>query len=210
MRKAAWGAILLGVFAFTFGSPIREDRALHGILSLAGLGGYLLLSMDPPATGRRQFHFLVAGAVCSLASFLLVILTHDAFPANLLARVLAVATVALPLWLVARHARSAFIAAAALGAALAIPGVTANDYVGSLHAYVTALTAFWVSYTMYAPGAIPFVREKNLPQVVVASNIVTFSEQEKTSRLAELDAKFKAGEIPEHKYWDKRQEIESR
>lgn len=210
MRKAVWGAILLGIFAFTFGSPIRETQSLHGIVSLAGLAGYILLSMDPPVAGRRQYQFLIAGAVCSLASFLLVILTHDAFPANLVARVLAVATVALPLWLVAGPMRTTFIVAAALGAALAIPNIANNAYVASIHAYVTAAAAFWVAYTMHAPGAIPFVREKKPMQIVVGSNIVYISAEEKASKLAALEARFQAGEIPEHKYWDKRQEIESR
>ena len=47
-------------------------------------------------------------------------------------------------------------------------------------------------------------------RVVVARDVVFLSPEEKAARLAELDRRFQAGEIPEHKYWDKRQEIESR
>src|ERR1051326_7240682 len=107
MRRAALGALLLGVFAFTFGSPLREFLPLHGLVSLAGLAGYIVLALDPGLAGKRERGFLVAGAGAGLCSFLLVVTATPG--ATLVARVLAVATVALPLWLLAGAAQFAFV-----------------------------------------------------------------------------------------------------
>jgi hypothetical protein len=52
--------------------------------------------------------------------------------------------------------------------------------------------------------------QKRPPRVVVARDVVFLTPQEKAERLARLERRFEAGEIPEHKYWDLRQEIESR
>src|ERR1051325_10050108 len=132
MRKATWRGLPLGLFALTFGSPVRESQALHGLVSLAGLAGYILLSLDPPVATPRQRMLLVAGAVCSIAAFLLVV-SGPPLPVLVAARVLAVATVALPLWLVARPPQFAFVAAGAI--ALLTP-LLHGAYPPRLHAYV--------------------------------------------------------------------------
>lgn len=208
MRKATWGAVALGVFALTFGSPIRDVRMLHSLLSLAGLAGYVLLSMDPPTSHPRWRQFLIAGVIASLAAFVLAF-SGAPYPLDVVARVLAVATVALPLWLLARPPQFVFVAAAALALATVIPALAdAGGYATSTHAYVAAAGAFWVAWLIHDPMAMPGSRRP--PRVVTAHDIVFLSPEEKADRLAALEARFKAGEIPEHKYWDKRQEIESR
>ena len=208
MRKATWGAVLLGLFAFTFGSPVRESLALHGIVSLCGLAGYILLSLDPAWMERRRRQFLLAGVVASLASFVLVV-TNAPFPATLVARVLAVATVALPLWPVDRPAQSGFVVAGALALFTGLPAVAnAGLYATSVHAYVAAASAFWVAWRIHAPHALG--GERKPPRVVVASNIVTLTPEQKAAALARIERRWRDGEIPEHKYWDLRQEIESK
>lgn len=208
MRKAVWGTVSLGVFALTFGSPIREFQPWHGIISLTGLAGYLLLSFDPPTTDPRQRKLLLAGILASVASFILVV-TGAPFPANLLARVLAVATVALPLWLVAGPARYAFVAAATLALFTGLPAVAdAGRYATSVHAYVTALSAFAVAALLQKPTI--FMMEKRPTRIVVASNIVTYTPEEKARALARLEQRYRNGELEEHIYLDKRQELESK
>ncbi|HUR25334.1 MAG TPA: hypothetical protein VM327_04885 [Candidatus Thermoplasmatota archaeon] len=208
MRKATWGAIALGVFALMFGSPIRDIRMLHSLLSLAGLAGYLLLSWDPPSSDVRFRKFLLAGVIASVAAFILAF-SGAPYPLDVVARILAVATVALPLWLVARPPQFVFVAAAALAFATVLPALSAaGGYATSTHAYVAAAGAFWVAWLIHNPMAIP--GQKKPPRVVTAHDVVFLSPQEKAERLAALEKRFQAGEIPEHKYWDKRQEIESR
>jgi hypothetical protein len=209
MRKATWGAIALGLFALTFGSPIREVRLLHSLVSLAGLAGYVLLSMDPPVPTQRGRQFLVAGVIASVAAFILAF-SNAPYPLDVVARVLAVATVALPLWLVARPPQFVFVAAGALALATIIPDLAnAGPYATSTHAYVAAAGAFWVGWLIHNPMAVPG-QQKKPPRVVTAHDVVFLSPEEKADRLAALEKRFQAGEIPEHKYWDKRQEIESR
>jgi hypothetical protein len=210
MRKAAWGAVALGVFALTFGTPVRESRILHGLLSLGGLAGYILLSWDPPVADLRRFRqLLIAGVIASVASFLLVI-SGDVYPLDVVARVLAVATVALPLWLVARPPQFAFVAAGALALATVLPALhDTNGYATSTHAYLAALGAWWTAWLIHDPAAAPG-QPKKRPRVVVARDVVFLTPEEKRQRLEKLEKRFKAGEIPEHKYWDLRQEIESR
>jgi hypothetical protein len=208
MRKATWGAILLGVFALSFGSPIREVRLLHEVLGFAGLAGYILLSLDPMFMDRRHRSFLIAGVVAGLVSFLLNITAAPG--ATFAARVLAVATVALPLWLLAGLAQFVFVAGGALAIFTAFPGVSTNLYATSAYAYLAAAGAFWVAWRLHAPGAAPWTRERKPKRMVVASNIITLTPEEKAARLARIEARYKAGEIPEHKYWDLRQEVESR
>lgn len=211
MRLAAWGALSLGLFALTFGSPVREVLPLHGILSLGGIAGYLLLSFDPLYRDLRHRRFLVAGAVCALVSFVLVVSGSATNPVIvLLARVLAVATVALPLWLEDKAAQFAFVAAGAMAVVTALPGMNAGKVPTSLHAYLAALAACWVAYRLARPGAMPWSGERKPPRLVVASNIVTLTPQEKAARLARIEKRFRDGEIPEHKYWDLRQELDSR
>lgn len=203
MRKATWGAVLLGVDALSFGWPIRGS-ALHGVVSLAGLAGYILLFLDPPVASPRQRQMMVAGVVCSLAAFILVV-SGTPWPFVLFARALAVASIALPLWLVAQPPRYAFVVAGVL-ALLGL--VTSDRFATSSHAYAAAGGAFWTAWLIHNPMAIP--GQKKPPRVVVGRDVVFLSNEEKEQRLAELEKRFQAGEIPEHKYWDKRQEIESR
>lgn len=207
MRKAVWGTIVLGVWALSFGSPVREVRWLHQVLGVGLIVGYLLLSLDPPEASKRQRDLFIAGIACSIASFVLALLPLGP-PGTVLARVLAVAVVALPLWLVAGPVRSGFIAAGVLAL---VTIVDALEQVGgvatSLHAYVAALSAFAVAALMHRPTLL--VREKKPPRVVVASNIVTYSPEEKRRMLDRLEKRFRDGEMPEHVYLDKRQEIES-
>ncbi len=208
MRKAVWGALALGVFALTFGSPIREYRPLHGVVSLAGLAGYILLSLDPPTSDARQRKFLIAGVVASVVAFLLAF-SGAPFPLNLVARVLAVGTVALPLWLVAGPAQFAFVAAGALALFTGIPAVEdSGPYATSVHAYTSAAAAFWVALFLHKPAWMPGAHKPK--RVVITSNIVVLSPAEKATALARIEKRYKDGEIPEHKYWDMRQEIESR
>jgi hypothetical protein len=211
MRKAAWGAVALGVFALTFGSPVRDARLLHSLLSLAGLAGYLLVSFDPPVADLGRFRqFLVAGVIVSAASFLLVV-TGSPYPLDAVARVLAVASVALPLWLVARPPQFVFVAAGALALATALPALRdAGGYATSTHAYVAAAGAFWAAWLIHDPAAAPGQKARTPPRVVVARDVVFLTPEEKAERLARLEKRFQAGEIPEHRYWDLRQEIESR
>lgn len=210
MRKAAWGAILLGVFALSLASPIRDLGAWHRPLaSVSLIVGYLLVSMDPPEHSIRQRNLLIAGILCSLGSFLLAFMPLG-YVANVLARILAVGTIALPVWLAAGVLRPGFIAAAILAAATIVPAL---DRVGgvatSTHAYVAALTVWGVAAMMHNPAVLK-LGERKPPRVVVASNIVTYTPEEKARMLARLEKRFRDGDIPEHVYWDKRQEIESR
>jgi hypothetical protein len=210
MRKAAWGAVAFGAFALTFGSPVRDVRVLHSLLSLAGLAGYLLLSWEPPVADLRRFRrFLLAGIVASVAAFLIAV-TGAPYPLIVLARLLAVASVALPLWLVAGPARSGFIAAGVLAAVTVVPALhEVGGLATSTHAYVLALSCFAVALLLERPGLLAG-GERRPPRVVVGRDVVFLTPEEKAERLARLERRFQAGEIPEHKYWDLRQEIESR
>lgn len=208
MRKATWGAIAIAVFALSTGSPIRDIPVLHRILGLGLLVGYLLLSFDPPTGDVRFRRFLLAGIIASLASFILAF-GGAPYPLDAVARVLAVASAALPLWLVARPPQFVFVAAGALALATAIPALSdAGGYATSLHSFVAAAGALWVAWLIHNPSAIP--GQKRPARVVTARDIVFLSPEEKAERLEALERRFQAGEIPEHKYWDKRQEIESR
>lgn len=205
MRKATWGAILLGVFALTLGSPVRDVAVLHRVLSLSGLAAYLLLSYDPPVATPLQRRLLLAGVVCALVTFLLALAPLPAALSPVI-RVLAVATVALPLWLVAGPVRYGFAAAGALAL---FTGLASGPYATSVHAYVAAACAFAVAALMHRPALLA-MGERKPPRIVVASNIVTLTPEEKAEALARVERRFRDGEIPEHKYWDLRQEIESR
>lgn len=209
MRKAVWGAILLGVFALTLASPIRELGAWHRpISSIALFVGFLLLSFDPPEHSTRQRNLFIAAFVCVLGSFLLAFLELP-YVANVLSRLLAVAVVALPVWLVAGPFRSGFIAAGVLALATILPALEeTGGYATSLHAYVAAASVFGVAALMHKPTLLTF--EKKAPRIVVASNIVTYTPEEKARALARLEKRFRDGELEEHVYLDKRQEIESR
>lgn len=209
MRKATWGAIALGVWALSFGTPVREIIPLHRVLGVLLIVGYLLLSLDPPVVSKRQRDLFIAGIVCSLGSFVLAFLPLGP-PGTVLARVLAVAVVALPVWLVAGPVRSGFIAAGILAA---VTIVDALEDVGgvatSLHAYVSAVCAFLVAGLLHDPSLFSRA-ERKPPRIVVASNIVTLTPDQKAKALARLEKQYATGEMPEHVYLDKRQELESR
>jgi hypothetical protein len=209
MRKAVWGAILLGVFALSLASPVRELGAWHRpVSSIALFVGFLLLSLDPPENSPRQRKLFIAAFVCVLGSFVLAFLDLP-YVANVLARILAVAVVALPVWLVAGPFRSGFIAAGVLALATIVPALEeTGGYATSLHAYVAALSVFGVAALMHKPTLLAF--EKKPPRVVVASNIVTYTPEEKARALERLEKRYRQGDMPEHVYLDKRQEIESR
>lgn len=213
MRKAVWGALLLGVFALSTVSPIREVQVLHQVLGLGLLGGYLLLSMDPPEPTRRQRQLFIAGILCSVASFLLVILLGASVTP--LGRALSVAAIALPVWLAAGPLRAGFIAAGVLALVTFVPALEgAGGYATSTHGYVAALSVWAVALLLHRPDLLPAAaggkRDRKPPRVVVARDVVFLTPEEKAERLARLEKRFQAGEIPEHKYWDLRQEIESR
>lgn len=208
MRKATWGAILLAIFALSTGSPIRDITQLHRVLGLGLLGGYLLLSFDPPTHDARFRKFLLAGIGASVLSFLIAFAPLPA-AVNVAARVLAVAAIALPLWLVAGPARYGFVVAGAIALFTAVPVVAnAGGYATSVHAYVAAGSILFVAALLHNPMLL--ARDKKPPRVVVASNIVTLTPEEKAKALAKLEKKYQAGDMPEHVYLDKRQELESR
>lgn len=188
---------------------MREASLLRPLFGIAGLVGYLLLSWDPPVADLRRFRrFLIAGVIASLASFIVAV-SHAPYPWGTVDRVLGVAGVALPLWLVARSPQFVFVAAAALAAATIVPVLDeAGGLATSMHAYMTMVGALWVAWLIHNPMAIP--GQKRPPRIVTARDVVFLSPEEKAERLAALEKRFQAGEIPEHKYWDKRQEIESR
>lgn len=209
MRKAAWGALLLAVFALSTGSPIRDVPALHRVLGLGLLGGYLLVSLDPPTPDPRFRKFLLVGIGASVLSFLIAFAPLPA-TVNVLARLLAVASIALPLWLVAGPARYGFTAAAAIALTTAIPAIAAaGGLATSLHAYVAAGSAVMVAVLIHNPAALTRT-ERKPPRLVVASNIVTLTPAEKAQALARLETSYRAGELEEHVYLDRRQELESR
>lgn len=208
MRKAAWGAVSLGLWSLSFGTPVREVPWLHQLLGIGLLVGYLLVGMDPPEPSRRQRDLMLAGFVCAVASFVLAFLPLPILP-TVLARFLAVAVAALPLWLAAGPVRSGFIAAGVLALTTIIDAL---DQVGgvatSLHAYVSAISCFLVAGLLHRPTLFAG-GEKRPPRVVVASNIVTYTPEEKQRLRARLEKRFRDGEIPEHVYLDKLQELES-
>lgn len=211
MRKAVWGAILLGIFALTLVSPIRELGAWHRPLgSVSLLVGFLLVSLDPPEQSQRQRTLFLAAFACALGSFLLAFLPLP-YVANVLARLLSVGVIALPVWLVAGPFRAGFIAAAVLALVTVVPALEdAGGFATSTHGYVAALSVWGVALLMHRPDLLPGKGPKRPAKVVVGRDVVFLTDEEKSRRLAELERRFQAGEIPEHKYWDKRQEIESR
>lgn len=209
MRKAVWGAISLGVFALTLVSPLREAGSWHRPLgSLSLIAGYLLLSLDPPEASKRQRDLFIAGILCSVGSFLLAFFDLP-YVANVLARLLSIAVIALPVWLVAGPFRAGFLAAGVLALVTIVPQLEdAGGYATSTHGYVAALSVWAVALRMHDPDLLK-VGEKKPPRVVVASNIVTYSASEKERIRARLEKQYAAGEIPEHVYLDKLQELES-
>lgn len=210
MRKAVWGAVSLGVFALTLVSPLREAGTWHRPLgSLTLIAGYLLLSLDPPEASKRQRDLFVAGILCSVASFLLAFFDLP-YVANVLARLLSVGVVALPVWLVAGPFRAGFIAAGVLALVTIVPQLEdAGGYATSTHGYVAALSVWAVAARLHNP-ALFTPGERKPPRVVVASNIVTLTPEQKAKALARLEKQFASGDLPEHVYLDKKQELESR
>lgn len=211
MHKATWGAISLGVFALSLVSPLRDTGAWHRPLgSISLIAGYILLSLDPPEASARQRNLFIAGILCSLGSFLLAFLPLP-YVANVLARLLSVGVVALPVWLVAGPFRAGFIAAGVLALVTAVPALAdVGGYATSTHGYVAALSVWGVAVLLHRPDLVRVAARKRPAKVVVARDVVFLSPEEKAERLAALEKRFRDGEIPEHKYWDKRQEIESR
>jgi hypothetical protein len=209
MRKAALAALLLAALALSFGSPAREIGPLHQALSLAGLAGYVLLGLYPPAEPSLQRRFLVAGAVAGLAAFLLVILAV-ASPGRELARALAVAAVALPLWPSAGPARGLFGAAALLALLGLVPAWPDHPVAASLHAYAAAAAAGWVAARVDRGQASGGRRRRAPVQVLGAPSGIRLSPEERAERRRRVEERFRRGEIPEHVYWDQLQELESR
>ena len=211
MRKAVWGALLLGVFALSLVSPLRELGSWHRPLgSVSLIVGYILLSLDPPEASQRQRNLFIAGILCSLGSFLLAFLDLP-YVANVLARLLSVGVIALPVWLAAGPFRAGFIAAAVLALVSGLPALAdVGGYATSTHGYVAAFSVWGVGVLLHRPDLLRAPGQRKPAKVVVARDVVFLTPEEKAERLAALEKRFKAGEIPEHKYWDKRQEIESR
>ncbi len=212
MRKAAWGAIALAVFAVATMRPIADIRAAHSILSLGALAGYLLLSWDPPTADRRFRAFLIAGVICGLASFILAFTGGGDRVVIALASILAIAAIALPLWLLSRPVQPIFGAAAAIAGAgpfLAIGATLNGPTVASVAAFALAGgAALWIAWRLEKPASAR--GERLRPRIAVAYDVIRLTPDEKAERLAHIEARFKAGQIPEHKYWDLRQEIESK
>ena len=210
MRKAVWGAVSLGVFALTLVSPLREAGAWHRPLgSVSLIAGYILLSLDPPEASKRQRDLFIAGILCSLGSFVLAFLPLP-YVANVLARLLSIAVIALPVWLAAGPFRAGFLAAAVLALVTILPALEdVGGYATSTHGYVAALSVWAVALRMHDPAMFT-PGERKPPRVVVASNIVTLTPEQKAKALARLERQYAAGELPEHIYLDKKQELESR
>lgn len=212
MRKAVWGAAALAVWMVNLGWPLRDLptpwTAVHRLFGVLLLVGYLLLSLDPPEASLRQRKLFIAGILCGIGSFLLAFLDLP-YVANVLSRLLAVAVVALPLWLAAGVLRPGFLAAGILALASIVPALErAGGVATSLHAYVGALSVAGVAVLLHNPQA--FTRgEKKPPRLVVASNIVSLTPEQKAKALADLERRYRAGEMPEHVYLDKRQELDA-
>lgn len=210
MRKAAWGAILLGVFALTLVSPLREQGTWHRPLgSISLIVAYVLLSLDPPEASLRQRNLVIAGILCSLGSFVLAFLPLPSV-ANVLARLLSIGVIALPVWLAAGPLRAGFIAAGVLALVTIVPQLEdAGGLATSTHGYVAAISVWAVAVLLHRPDLLAR-GSKRPPRIVTAHDVVFLTSEEKAERLARLEKRFHAGEIAEHKYWDLRQEIESR
>lgn len=209
MRKAVWGAILLGVFALTLAWPIRDAGAWHRpISSIALIVGFLLLSLDPPEHSKRQRQLFIAAILCSLGSFMLAFLDLP-YVGTVLSRILAMAVVALPVWLVAGPFRAGFIAAGVLALASILIPPDSHGAATSTHAYVAGASVLLVAAMLHNPAVLKLGGRKP-PRRVVASNIVTYTPDQKARALERLEARYRAGDMPEHVYLDKRQELESR
>jgi hypothetical protein len=207
VRLAAWGAAALAVNAVSYLPPIRET-VFHSILSLFGFAGYLLLSFDPPVRTRLQFRFLVAGAIVGVAGFLAVSQSWHVV-AHAFGSGCAVAFLALPLWLFARSERFVFVAAGAVAVAAKFLDGTAGELASYAGFGAAALATALCAMRLANPGGTVIPARKP-PRMVWGRDIMTLTDDQKAQRLAALDARFEAGEIPEHVYWDRRQEIESR
>jgi hypothetical protein len=204
-----WGAAAFAVFLLSFVPDIVALQPLHRILGLGSLAGFVLLSLDPPARTPLQRQLLWTAFGLAVASFLIVMLLEDTQPARSLGRVLAVAVGALPLWLVARQERFLFLAAALL-VGLAGWSATLDLYVLSTVGFVAAAVAAGLAAVRLSSPTGKLTPERSPPRIVVASNIVTYTPEQKERLLAELERRYAAGELKEHTYWDRRQEIESR
>jgi hypothetical protein len=208
VRKAVWGTIALGVSALAFGTPLREDPVMHRVVGLFSLVGYILISLDPPVATVQQRNLMIGGVIASVIAVLL-FSTGVSGPVAVLGRLFSVASLALPVWLFAGPMRSGFIASAVLAAVTIVDALeNAGGVATSLYAYVAALSCWGVAVLMVKPALLT-PGDKKPPRVVVASNIVSLSPAEKERALARLEARFRNGEIPEHVYLDKKQELES-
>jgi hypothetical protein len=92
------------------------------------------------------------------------------------------------------------------------PALAATAVAVRLGRLVGASTA-WSSPEGYRPHSVPPTKPKapklTSARVLVAKPLAVMSDDEKAARLADLERRFKAGEIPEHIYLDKLQELES-
>ncbi len=196
--------------------PVAANLSLHGILSLGALAGYILLSLEPPTAHKSQRAFMLAGVGCAIASFIIVQVgerqaASSQAPLHAVADVLAVAVVALPLWLGNRMMQPFFAAAGAMafmGNFLTQDGVMSASAWASVASFgLCGVTAAWTAYRFEHPHV---AAAQKRPRIVTAYDIVRLTDAEKAERIAKLDARLAAGELEEHKYWDLRQEIEAR
>jgi hypothetical protein len=232
-RKAVLAAVLLGAGALlalaglhAAGTP---SRVLGGLGSVVGLAGLLVLSRDAIAQDARQRRLLLLTFVAALGTWFAGQPGPDvggAAPGTVLllgvGLLCGLAFVGLPLWLLAARVERALLVACAAVAAVAAtasvllagaPGVQGrlvlSFRVAAWAAYGGSAGVAWlVAYRLWSGTGIG--RTRKPPRLVVASNIVQWTPEQKARRLAELEARFAAGELAEHDYWDRRQEIESR
>jgi hypothetical protein len=219
VRKAVQAAALLGASAFLHLASHQSSPLFAPVLFIAAaaaaLAGFWFLLRDPVMSNPSQRGLLIAAIVAALSTWLLPLVPGIA---SWLARTLTLlgtmAFLLLPTWLLARRERWVGLACAVVGAALGVGIVTATPSVqGALadaQSFImlggTAAASWILAWRLHRRGeAAP--RKKH---VAIAWNPERMSKAERDRRAAKLEARYRSGEIPEHEYLDRLQELDDR
>lgn len=226
VRKAVPAAALLGASAFLFllASTLPALGAVGILGSVAGFAGFWFLLRDSIMADPRQRGFLIAAGLAGLVTILVGFSGAPPPPwLRTIVLVCTIAFVALPLWLLARLERFVHVVAAAFTVALGAlwmygAGTPSGDAVVSVDMAATlqpfcalggaALGTWLLALRLMRPLAASGSTTRRA-NVAIAWNPPTLSEGERGRRLARLESQYRRGEIPEHEYLDRRQELES-
>lgn len=227
VRKAVPAAAFLGTSAFLFlgaNYTLAPFSLVVGLMgTIAGFAGIWLLLRDPIMADARQRPFLYATLAAAVASWILrgmaggVPQTTSEVILQTVGLLSLMAFVALPLWLLARRERvihwSAGGLALACGAWMLMElrggNVAAPAEAQRWFALGGAAAGSWLlAWRLNRGGTGTSLPVRRKPPVAIAWNPRTLSSDQRRERLHALEERYRRGELSEHEYLDRRQELD--